>query len=161
MAGPDRIYDVDLDELPPTPELIRKLRAVQVTPRAARLVASWVEMKRLGIDVECSKRTEVRYRKALVAALGKPVPPRPGRAYVDQAVPLRDAGHADVVATGSMGLVALAVLATLYGAQGGPDVSWLAFVVARGQCWFCQVERRADGTFVVTLVDELAPAVAA
>lgn len=128
--GPERMYDVELDDLPPTVELIARLRAVGVKPQTASLVASWVELKRADAAPDLSRRTEVRYRKALVAAIGKPVPPRPGRAYLDQAAPLSEVGSATLVASGSMAMVALAVLAVLYGARGGPDTSWLVWAFA-------------------------------
>jgi hypothetical protein len=115
MAGPKRQYDIDIDTLPAYDELVERLGAAGVGPQAAEQAAGWVELRRAGITRKVSHVTEIRYRRHLCAAMGVPVPPKPGKAYEDQAEPLRDAGLVDLATTAGLAAMAgAAVLATVH-----------------------------------------------
>lgn len=66
--GPDRIYDVNVAELPPFAELVELLELAGVGHVAAGRAAAWVELVRAGHEPAVSHVTEIRYRRNLAAA---------------------------------------------------------------------------------------------
>lgn len=115
MAGPKRQYDINIEDLPPYPELVQRLQSVDgIGHRAAHAAASWVELHRAGIDQPLSHVTEIRYRRHLCAAMGVPVPPKPGRKYEADAEPIRDAGYVELAGAGAALVGAVVALASVH-----------------------------------------------